>query len=272
MHRFMHCIYICFGSVWIIVSSTSCGNVKNLQYLQGQYDTANISKLNIPEPVIQNGDLMSIIVYSDDAKATASVTQPNSGVSLGDATSSLQNASQGSRSQRASGFLVNQRGEIQLYKLGLIPAAGKTKAQLADTLALLYADKGLLKNPFVEVHFLNFKVTIVGEVGKPGMYAIPADKVSAFEAIGLAGDITQYGRRDNVLVVRETNGQRKFGRIDLSKPDVFLSPYFYLQQNDLVIVDVGKNKAAVNNQNTVQTVTIATGVLTTIAIFISIFK
>jgi len=137
-------------------------------------------------------------------------------------------------------------------------------------LALMYANQGLLKNPFVEVRFLNYKITVIGEVQRPGTFSIPTDKLSAFEAIGLAGDITVFGRRDNVLVVREINGERRFGKLNLQDPNVFLSPYYYLQQNDLVVVDVGRNKAAANNQNTFQTISIATGLASIIAVFISI--
>jgi polysaccharide biosynthesis/export protein len=268
MTQFLHRLPFIFATVWVIVSATSCGNVKNLQYLQGNLDTAAIKSVKIPEPVIQKGDLLSIVVYSDDPRATASVVRPNSDGGILDASAAM---SAGASSPTA-GYLVSQQGEIQLFKLGRIKAEGKTKAVLADTLASLYSEQGLLKNPYVEVRFLNYKITVIGEVNKPGMYNIPADKVSAFEAIGLAGDITQYGRRDNILVIREADGTRTFGRINLRSPDAFLSPYFYLQQNDMVIVDVGKNKSAVNNQSTIQTVTIVTSVLTTIAIFISIFR
>jgi polysaccharide export outer membrane protein len=269
MPRFLHRLPFIFATAWVIVSAASCGNIKNLQYLQGNLDTAALKSVNIPEPIIQKGDLLSIVVYSDDPRATASVMRPNSD---GGTLNFNAGMSTSAAATPTAGYLVNQQGEIQLFKLGRIKAEGKTKAILADTLASLYTEQGLLKNPFVEVRFLNYKITVIGEVGRPGVYNIPADKVSAFEAIGLAGDITQYGRRDNILVIRETGGTRTFGRINLSSPDAFSSPYFYLQQNDMVIVDVGKNKSAVNNQNTTQTVTIVTSVLTTIAIFISIFR
>jgi polysaccharide export outer membrane protein len=266
--------------VVIIVSfvtsiTSSCGNIKNLQYLQGSFDTARLSKVNIPEPVIQKGDLLGITVYSDDPLATAAVTNPFAN----SASSSLTNtggAGVGSATPTGAstlqGFLVNQTGEIQLYKLGAIRVEGKTKKELGDTLALMYAEQGLLKNPFVEVRFMSYKVTIVGEVSHPGSFSIPTDKLNAFEAIGLAGDITVYGRRDNVLVVREANGQRTFGRLNLMDPNVFLSPYYYLQQNDMVVVDVGKNKGAVNNQNKLQMITIVSSIISITAVLITLFR
>jgi polysaccharide export outer membrane protein len=113
---------------------------------------------------------------------------------------------------------------------------------------------------------------LIGEVGKPGTYTIPTDKVSIFDALGLAGDITVFGKRNNVMIVREANGSRQFAQLDLSKPEIFASPYYYLQQNDMVIVDVAKNKAAVNDQITVRNITIAASILSTIAIFINVFR
>jgi polysaccharide biosynthesis/export protein len=260
--------------LFIIILAPSCTNVKNLQYLQGNFDTVRLRTVQVPEPVVQKGDLLGIAVYSDDPLATAAVTNPITNASAASATNgkSANISSEGmSGSSALQGFLVSQQGEIQLYKLGTVSAAGKTRKQLADTLALLYANLGLLKNPYVEVKFLNYKITIIGEVNRPGSYTFPADKLSAFEAIGLAGDITVYGKRDNVLVVRETNGVRSFGTLNLSDPNVFLSNYYYLQQNDMVVVDVGKNKSTVNNQSKFQTISIATGLLSIAAVFISIF-
>lgn len=255
-----------------IVLASSCGNIKNLQYVQGAFDTARLSQLQFKEPVIQRGDLLGITLYSDDATATAAVMPTPSSqheraiVSGTDALSTPASASSG------TGFLVSQEGHIRLYKLGVLHVEGLTRMQLADTLARLYVQKNLLVNPYVEVQFLNFKITLIGEVARPGTYTVPTDKISVFEAIGLAGDITVYGKRNNVLVVREANGMREFAQLDLSKPEVFASPYYYLQQNDMVIVDVGKNKSAINDQATVRNITIATSILATTAIIINVLR
>jgi len=273
MKYFLVVIPILFFSILF----SSCGNIKNLQYLQGSFDTTRLSKVQVPEPIIQKGDLLGITVYSDDPLATAAVTNPlsnNTSVpvnSMG-GTNGLSSATTTSGASSLQGFAVNQAGDIQLYKLGSIPVEGKTKRQLADTLTLMYEQQGLLKNPYVEVKFLNYKVTIIGEVGKPGVYTFPVDKVNIFEAVGLAGDITVYGRRDNVLVVREINGKREFGRLNLKDPNVFLSPYYYLQQNDMLIVDVTKGKAVASDQATMRTISIATSLLSITALFITIFR
>lgn len=264
MQRLSVVVFAC----WIIVGSSSCVNIKNFQYLQGNYDTARISKVKIPEPVIQKGDLLGITIYSDDPLATEAVVRQssNTGMSL-----SVPNSGNNVVAS-VPGYLVNQDGYLQMYKIGTIHAAGLTKEQLADTLAYLYAKHDLLKNPYAEVRFLNYKITVIGEVFKPGPYTIPVDKVNAFEAIGLAGDVTQYGRRDNILVVRETNGVRHFGRLNLKDPNVFLSPYYYLQQNDLLIVDVYKNKSTINNLNTIQTISMSASIVSMLALIYSIIE
>jgi polysaccharide export outer membrane protein len=263
--------------ILVIVLGSSCGNVKNLQYVQGAFDTARLSKVQFAEPIIQRGDLLGITLFSDDAAATAAVmAQPlNVNVGVANTTNSSSNNAASNNASAAStsaGFLVDQQGNIRLYKLGVIHAEGKTKRQLADSMAILYVQKNLLQNPQVEIQFLNYRVTLIGEVMKPGTYIIPTDKISIFEALGLAGDITVFGKRNNVLVVREKNGVREFAQLDLSKPEVFTSSYYYLQQNDMVIVDVAKNKGTVNDQATVRNITIAASILSTIAIFINVFR
>jgi polysaccharide export outer membrane protein len=262
-------------ALFVIILTSSCGNVKNLQYLQGSFDTARLSKVQVPEPIIQKGDILGVTVFSDDPLATAAVTNPLASASISTGNSGGIGSAGGFSTQGASasqGYIVSQSGEIQLYKLGPIPAEGKTKKQLGDTLALLYTNLGLLKNPYVDVRFLNYKVTVIGEVNRPGSISIPADRLNAFEAIGLAGDITVFGRRDNILVVREMNGKREFGNLNLKDPNVFLSPYYYLQQNDLLVVDVGKNKSVVNNQRTFQYVSLGASLLSIAAVFISLFR
>lgn len=260
-----------FLIAFVVLLGSSCGNVKNLQYVQGNLDTSSLSKVQFTDPVIQTGDLLGISLFSDDAKATAAVMgQP---VSLDiDSKNAKAELVNDNPAKSSTGYLVGQDGNIQLYKIGVIQAAGLTRRQLGDTLVARYVKMNLLLNPFVEVRFLNYKVTLVGEVSRPGVYSFPTEKISIFDAIGLAGDITVFGKRSNVLVVREVNGVRKFGYLDLSKAEVFTSPYYYLQQNDMVIVDVAKNKAAVNDQATIRNITLATSILATIAIFINIFK
>lgn len=243
----------------------SCGDIKQLQYVQGNFDTARLSKVHFAEPVIQKGDILGIKMYSESEVASSLYNQPN-------ADKTNANAGPIQAEAKTEGYLVEQDGSILVNKLGRFQVEGLTKKQLSDLLAKQYVEKDLLKNPYVEIRFLNFKITLVGDVVRPGVYSIPNEKVNIFEAIGLAGDLTNFARRDNVLIVREVNGQRQFGRIDLSKPEAFTSPYYYLQQNDVVVVDVAKQKAAQTNESTLRNITVAASILSTIAIFLNVFK
>lgn len=257
-----------FSLVTFIVAfaaMSSCGDIKQLQYVQGNFDSARLSKVNFAEPVIQKGDILGITVYSESELASSLYNQ-----------ASTEKAATGAgpvqAGGKAEGYLVEQDGTIIVNKLGRFSVEGLTKKQLAEQLTKKYVEKDLLINPSVDIRFLNFKITLVGDVVRPGVYSIPNEKVSIFEAIGLAGDLTNYARRDNILIVREKNGIREFGRIDLSKPEAFTSPYYYLQQNDIVVVDVAKYKASQTNESTIRNITVAASILSTIAIFLNVFK
>ena len=121
------------------------------------------------------------------------------------------------------------------------------------------------------MRFLNFKITIVGDVNRPGVYTFPSERVNIFEAIGFAGDLTNYAQRDNVLVIREFNNTRRFARLDLTDPNVLNSPFYFLQQNDMIIVDPNKTKATITDQ-TYRTISIVTSIVSVVAIVISVFR
>ena len=252
------------GGLFAIIFFASCGNIKQLQYLQGEIDTAALSRVNFTEPEIQKGDIVSITVYSDNKLASEFFNQ-------GGAALQTVNTGTGTLSGGGSGYQVSHDGTIQLYELGKVKAEGMTKNQLSNYLAEQYREKNLLKNPYVEVRYLNFKVTLVGDLNRPGVYTLPSDKVSIFDAISLAGDLTNFARRDNILVVREVDGIRHFGRVDLSNINAFNSPYYYLQQNDMVVVDVSKLKRTVTDQS-LRYVSLTASVVSVIAIIITIFR
>jgi polysaccharide export outer membrane protein len=264
----MAIVPLCIGLVLLM---SSCGGIKGLQYVQGNLDSAALANVLFKEPLIQRGDIISISFFSDDPLATAAVTNQMPS-SVAPTSTVINPGANAPTSTNTPTYVVDQQGDIQLYRLGTIHVEGMSKKQLGDTLASKYEQLGLLKNPYAEVRFMNYRITLVGEVQNPGVYSIPSERVTIFEAVGLAGDITSYGRRDNVLVVREENGKRTFSKLDLSKPEVFVSPYFYLQQNDMVIVDVRKNKSVENDQVTTRNITIAASILSTIAIFINVFR
>jgi polysaccharide export outer membrane protein len=241
-----------------------------VQYLQGSFDTTKLSRINLPDPVIQKGDLLSIVVFSDNPKATIEFNQP---VVVNAATVSVtDNSINNGAAASSTGYLVDQEGNIIFPVIGVLHVEGLVKKQLKELLDSKLVDS-LLKHPYYAIRFLNFKIAVMGEVTKPNVYSIPGEKISILEAIAMSGDITYYGRKDNVQVVREINGVRRVGLIDLTKPDVFASPYYYLQQNDMVVVDQQiKKKRQANDQTTARNIGIAASVVSTIAILISVLK
>lgn len=258
-----------FAGLVMIIFLASCGGsrkaAKNLLYLQGKLDTLPNKSLVPKEMMIQKGDLLSIIVYSDDPAATAIYNQQSVAVQ--------GVAGAGGPATTQAGYLVDQQGNIYMQSIGALKADGLTKQELArkmtDTLDFY------LKNPFVDIRFLNLKVTVIGEVNKPGGYSIPNDRLSILELLGLAGDMTNYGRRDNVLVIREQDGQREFGRLDVRDPKIFQSPYFMLKQNDVVLVEANPKKPTVDEQKTLRNLTIVTGIasiLSTAALIYNVLR
>jgi len=248
--------------------------------MQGKFDTAKLSEINVPEPVFRKGDLISIIVYSDNPAATALYNQ--SLIVMGEAPSGSNNTNSGGGSGSTSGatssvnspsspgYLVDDQGNITFQGLGILHVEGITKAQLRAMLDQKLKD--VLNNPYYTIRFLNYRFTMLGEVNRPGIFNIPGEKVSILEGLGLSGDMTFYGRRDNVLIIRDSNGKREFGRLDLTKPDIMSSPYFYLQQNDVVIVEATKRKVMASDQVTARNITIAASVVSTLAIVYSILR
>jgi polysaccharide export outer membrane protein len=237
----------------------SCGSQKKLvyNYIQNATDTVGKGAVKTFEPIIQQKDELAIQVYSNSTKKELSDALYNPPATAANGTT--------------AGYLVDQFGNIDFPLLGKIHAEGLTKAQLADTIVAKIGDK--LTNPVAVVRFLNYRVTVVGEVGRQGVYPIPYERVTIFEILGLAGDIPVSGKRDNVKVIRETNGDREIGTIDLTSKDVFNSPYYYMHQNDIVIVDMKKNKARQLDQTiATQRITFALGLITSAALIYNIFK
>jgi polysaccharide export outer membrane protein len=250
--------------------------------MQGKFDTAKLSQIKKIDPVIQKGDLVSIVVYSDNAQATALFNQQLINVNSagagggtntngGGGTGSTAGAQQSASSPTSPGYLVDEDGNIQFQKIGVLHVEGLTRTGLKDLLDSKLKDTFLI-HPYYTIRFLNYKFTMLGEVMRPGIFSIPGEHISLLEAIGVAGDITFYGRRDNVLVIREVNGKRDFQRLDLTKPDIMASPYFYLQQGDVVYVEPNKRKVAASDQVTARNISIALSIISTIAIIYSLLK
>jgi len=258
------------GLIAVTMLLGSCGNTREVTYMQGAFDTVALSKVKFPEPVIQKGDLLSIIVYSDNPEATkiynqSLITAASAGASGGGGAEGITGIT-----PTGPGYLVDENGNIELQGIGLLHVDSLTRAALKDTLN--HRLSPYLTNPYYNIRFLNRHYTMLGEVGHPGIFPITEDRINLLEALGVAGDMTFYGRRDNVLVIRETNGKREFARLDLTKPEIIASPYFYLQQNDVIIFEANKKKIVANDQVTTRNVSLAATVISLFAIIYSIFR
>jgi len=200
-------------------------------------------------PVFKVDDLLSVVITAEDPEASKEFNLPPI------AASSNQGYTTGNPAP--AGYLVNAKGDISLPIIGNIRVAGKDRMQLEEEIKAKL--EGLLKNPTVQIQILNFKITVLGDVRSPGTFKIPNERITLLEAIGLAGDLRMTGVRQNVLVIRDSSGVKQEYRIDLTSKEVFSSPVYYLQQNDVVYV---QPNAAARTEGTVWK--------TTGAIFISL--
>ena len=188
--------------------------------------------------IIQPQDQLSIIVTSRDPKMAVPFN-----LSVSNFYTGSELSVSGGSSQRITGYIVSNEGDINFPSLGSLHVAGLNRWELQDLIKDRLADSGLLKDAVVTVEFLNFKISVLGEVASPGTYSVTGDKITILQALALARDLTIYGRRDNVQVIREQNGKRQIYVMDLTNSAIFDSPAYYLQQNDVVYVTPSKVRA-----------------------------
>ena len=226
----------------VVVLCTSCASSKKVVYLQ---DVVPLKQQDIEqkyEVYIHNDDLLAIMVNSKNPELALPFNMP---------MVTYQSGSESGGQQRVLGYLVDTNGDIDFPILGKLHVAGLTRLQLTDMIKQRLIDEDLIKDPIVTVQFLNYKVSVMGEVNRPGSFNISGDRITLLEALSMAGDLTIYGRRDRVAVIREKDGKRTILMHDLRSSDIFNSPCYYLQQNDIVYVEPNKAKAGQSeiNQN-----------------------
>jgi polysaccharide export outer membrane protein len=218
----------------MLLLQTSCRISRPVPYFGGGIDSLPPADFVLPEQVIQRGDVLSITFYSDNPQATQIFNQA-SGAAMN--TTPLSSRLMTTEAAGASGgYLVDVDGNIRMHAIGKLKVAGLTKKELETKLLDRIREMGVLTNPYCVIRFSNFRVTVLGEVKAPGVYQLPSEKASILEALGLAGDITVYGRKDNVMVVREVDGKRSYAKLDLTGKDIFSSPYYFIRQNDVIVV------------------------------------
>lgn len=220
-----------------ILALSSCASVKDIAYFQNKVvdDPEAIDKH--AGIVIQPKDMLSIVVSSRNPELVAMFNLPVVSYQAGSEVVST------GYNQRLMGYVVDNDGMIDFPVLGQLKVAGLTRWELSEMIKKRLLDDGLLTDAVVTVEFMNFKVSVIGEVNNPGTFNIEGDKVTVLQAISLARDLTIFGERENVTVIRERNGERTMYEINLCDVSMFQSPAYYLQQNDVVYVQPSKVKA-----------------------------
>jgi polysaccharide export outer membrane protein len=256
--KFLRFAFLLAFPVYLI----SCGTQKKLPayYLDKATDTTKKSEVKIPELKIQKNDLLSIQVYSAS-------TMPEVDALYNLPVSAGTNAA-------SNGFLVDLKGNIEYPRLGTIHAEGLTKQELAEEIKKkLTSPVEWLRNPTVIIRFQNLKINVLGEVNRQGPITVPGESVTILDAVGLAGGITNYGKKDNVKIVRETDGKREIGYVDLSSDSLFFSPYYHLVQNDVLIVSPTRQRMKDEDQaRTAQKISFALTLVTVAATLYGIFR
>ena len=210
---------------------SSCRSTTEIAYI---HDAARDSAMAISSQFtkgIQANDLLYIYVESETPAATVPFNQETSKIAVSDGI--VMNPG----SNAVSGYLVNNEGDITFPVLGKVHVVGMTQSELATELQRRLVSEGHIMDATVTVKLMNFRVCVLGDVARPGQIEAKGERLTIFEALSMVGDLTIYGQRHNVTIVREENGQRVIGEIDLSSKDLFESPYYYLHQNDVVYVE-----------------------------------
>jgi polysaccharide biosynthesis/export protein len=211
--------------LFLVSILSSCSTSKHVNYFSNYpIDSSHTYILQSFEVPIQLGDQLNIVVTALNPQSALPYNFP-----IG-----------------TKGTTVDPEGKIIVPQLGSIKVEGLTKSQLRDL--LMSRLKPFLTDPVVLVEFVNFKVTVLGEVGKPGVVAVPDAKLNILEALAQAGDLTDYGKQYPIMVIRENKGRREFGYLNLNSHSIFTSPYFRLQQNDIIYVPTVENKPTVNEE------------------------
>jgi polysaccharide export outer membrane protein len=250
-------------SVILVSFFASCVNTKNVAYFNDVPDSTLIASKAGLEPIIQKKDILSIAVSSLSNEATVLFNMPNL---------PMTPTAVASTTSQTAGYLVGEDGTIKFPILGEIPAAGHSQKQLENNITQLLIDKKLLFNPIVTARFLNFRVTVLGEVARPGVVYVPSEQISILEAIGEAGDLTIYGKRDNIILIRQEGGNKLVKRLNLNSSKILQSPYYFLKSNDVIYVEPGKSKVASTSIAQQRLPIILSGLSLLIILLVNVFK
>lgn len=244
----------------------SCASKKDIVYYQNIDSLTAQQKSNSYEIKIQPDDLLSIIVSAEDPEIAAPFNLKS--VSL--QSSKKLDMVNGQTTMQL--YLVDANGNIDFPVLGKLKVSGLTRTEVLN----MFHDKiaTYIKNPIINIRIANFKVSIQGEVTLPGTYDVASERITLIEALAMAKDLTIYGKRDNILIIREIDGVKSFNRVDITKADFINSPFYYLTQNDVVYVEPNKNRinGAAVGPNTGVIISITSIIITLITLIITTTK
>lgn len=211
----------------------SCASRKDIIYLQDIDRTGSNDSKYSYEPILQNDDLLSIIVSADDPEITFpfNIPQIQGNYTVSEGQSGIKT------------YLIDSYGFIEYPVIGKVKLAGLSRKEAVDKLTDKI--KVAITNPTINLRILNYKISVLGEVISPGSYTIQSERITVLEALSLAGDLTIYGKRDNILIIREKDEVKSFNRVDITKSDFINSEFYYLTQNDVLVVE--QNKTRINS-------------------------
>lgn len=230
----------------LIILLTGCNAYEKIAYLQQSGSQAQLTENDhspVPDPIIKVGDVLMITVNVNTPEAAIPFNLPL--VPAGESARSY-NAGNGtyiSYGLSMQNYLVDMQGNIVFPVLGKMMVAGLTKNQLSEKIKSGIYPQYITEEPIILVRYGSFRVSVLGEVIRAGSYPIDNEKVSILEALAMAGDMTIYGKRESVLLIRENNGERQTVRLDLRDKNLVNSSYYYLQQNDIIYVEPNNSKA-----------------------------
>lgn len=207
----------------------SCTSKKNIVYLQDD-NQSTLGEMAKYEPSLQPDDVLMIIISAENPEVAAPYNMKSF---------SVQN-SQGMGQDQLQSYLIDKEGNVDFPMLGKIHLAGLSRTNAIQKIKTLLENH--IKEPVVNLRILNFKVSVLGEVSKPGVHTIQSERITLLEALSLSGDLTIYGKRESIMIIREKEGVKTIERIDITKRDFINSPYYYLAQNDVVYVEPNKTK------------------------------
>lgn len=229
---------------------SACGSVKDITYLQGEGLLKKTAIADTFDLKIQKDDLLDIVVSCIEPELLRPfIQQYSGGGGYGGNYSGGYDGNYTGNVGYNRGYLVEIDGTINYPLLGKIKVSGLTRREVIDLIEGRLKKEGYIADPIVTVRFLNFRISVLGEVSRPGTYNISSERITLLEALSIAGDLTIHGRRDRVAVIREIDGERIILYHDLRSMDVFQSPNYYLKQNDMIYVEPNRVKAETSKQN-----------------------